>query len=227
MRNHRAAYIIVFLILILISKVGFSQVKVEIDTTFSKDVVAKPTEHLLGVRYSYDITGVHFTPDIHANKVHTSKNIALLYTYYHNLWDSWNFFGIQFGAKLCQYGFTSEYNIKRMDQTFTAIEVPLVSQFKLDLGKHFRVMLDIGGFGGYRIKTTKRRFSKDINRWDYGALGGGGFALRFHPIEIHIEALYQYSLAWLYAPDTLSDEWWMYSYPNRLSFNIGLHINFD
>jgi hypothetical protein len=39
---------------------------VEIDTTFSKKVNVRPTEHLLGVRYSYEITGVHFAPDLKA-----------------------------------------------------------------------------------------------------------------------------------------------------------------
>ena len=37
---------------------------VEIDTTFSKKVQVRPTEHLLGVRYSYEMTGVHFAPDL-------------------------------------------------------------------------------------------------------------------------------------------------------------------
>ena len=115
------------LIIALFVTVGTTATKaqggfVEIDTTFSKKVTVRPTEHLLGVRYSYDITGVHFAPDLKAEQVHTYKNYSILYTYYHNLWDVWSFFGIQFGAKYCQYGFTSYYNIDNMDQTLTAIE---------------------------------------------------------------------------------------------------------
>ncbi len=201
---------------------------VEIDTTFSKKVNVRPTEHLLGVRYSYEITGVHFAPDLKAEQVHTYKNYAILYTYYHNLWDVWSFFGIQFGAKYCQYGFTSYYNIDNMDQTLTAIEIPLVTQLKYDVGKHLRLMLDIGGFAGYRLSTDNPKgFDQFDQRWDYGAQGGGGVALKFHPFELHFEVLYQYSFAFLYHPEKLSTDWWLYSYPNRLSFNVGLHFNFD
>lgn len=201
---------------------------VEIDTTFSKEVTAKPTEHLLGVRYGYEITGVNFAPDLKAKSVHTYKNFTVLYTYYHNLWDIWNYFGIQIGAKYCQYGFTSEYNIDDMDQTLTAVEVPLVTQLKIDVGKHLRVLADIGGFAGYRLSTSNPKgFDSYDQRWDYGALGGAGAAVWFHPFEIHIEVLYQYSFAFLYKPDKLSTDWWLYSYPHRLSFNVGLFFNFD
>jgi hypothetical protein len=201
---------------------------VEIDTTFSKKVNVRPTEHLLGVRYSYEITGVHFAPDLKAEQVHTYKNYAILYTYYHNLWDVWSYFGIQFGAKYCQYGFTSYYNIDNMDQTLTAIEVPLVTQLKYDVGKHLRLMLDIGGFAGYRLSTDNPKgFDQFDQRWDYGAQGGGGVALKFHPFELHFEVLYQYSFAFLYHPEKLSTDWWLYSYPNRISFNFGLFFNFD
>lgn len=199
----------------------------EIDTTFSKVVQVRPTEHLLGVRYGYEITGVSFAPDLKAKSVHSPLNFSILYTYYHNLWDTWSYFGIQTGAKYCKYGYTSEYNIDNMDATFTAIEVPLVSQFKYDIGERFRVLLDLGCFGGYRIGTSiPTGFDNFDARWDYGFLGGGGFALRFHPFEIHIEALYQYSLSWLYKPEKLSDEWWLYSYPHRLGFNATLYFNF-
>ena len=221
------------LIIALFVTVGTTATKaqggfVEIDTTFSKKVTVRPTEHLLGVRYSYDITGVHFAPDLKAEQVHTYKNYSILYTYYHNLWDVWSFFGIQFGAKYCQYGFTSYYNIDNMDQTLTAIEVPLVTQLKYDVGKHLRLMLDIGGFAGYRLSTDNPKgFDQFDQRWDYGAQGGGGVALKFHPFEIHFEVLYQYSFAFLYHPEKLSTDWWLYSYPNRLSFNVGLHFNFD
>lgn len=222
-------HILLTLLLSLVSiTYSWGQGVVEIDTTFSKTVTVKPTEHLLGVRYSYEMTGVNFAPDLKAKMVHTYKNFALLYTYYHNLWDLWSFFGIQLGAKYCQYGFTSEYNIDNMDQTLTAIEIPLVSQFKYDVGKHLRLLLDIGGFAGYRIGTTNPKgFDEYDQRWDYGALGGLGTAIRFHPFEFHIEVLYQYSFAFLYQPDKLSDDWWLYSYPNRISFNFGLFFNFD
>lgn len=222
-------YILLTALLTLFSTTySWGQGVVEIDTTFSKTVTVKPTEHLLGVRYSYEMTGVNFAPDLKAKMVHTYKNFALLYTYYHNLWDLWSFFGIQLGAKYCQYGFTSEYNIDNMDQTLTAIEIPLVSQFKYDVGKHLRLLLDIGGFAGYRIGTTHPKgFDEYDQRWDYGALGGLGTAIRFHPFEFHIEVLYQYSFAFLYQPDKLSDDWWLYSYPNRISFNFGLFFNFD
>ena len=212
-------YILAAVFVSLTSSVAWGQEGyVEIDTTFSKTVQVRPTEHLLGVRYSYEMTGVHFAPVLKASRVNTFRNLAVLYTYYHNLWDVWSYFGIQFGAKYCEYGFTSEYNINNMDQTITAIEIPLRTQLKYDVGKHLRFMLDIGGFAGYRLQTSKPAgFDQFDQRWDYGALGGGGFALKFHPFELHIEVLYQYSLAFLV-------EIKLYESSNHLNTQMIIHL---
>lgn len=233
MRN-RTGYILLLglLSLLMPSKAMGQSGIVEIDTTFSKVVQVRPTEHLLGIRYGYEMTGVMFSPDLTSSRVNTYKNISILYTYYHNLWDIWPYFGIQFGLKYCEYGFTTKYNLLNMDQTYTAVEIPLTTQLKYDVGKFLRLMVDLGGFAGYRIKTTNPDgFDEWDNRYDYGVQGGAGVAIKFHPFEIHIGALYQYSLCWLFKPDKLSsqtgEDWWLYSYPNRLSFNVGLFFNFD
>lgn len=224
-------YPVLFAVLICFSFLGKAQDNlryIEDTTSVTKTLKIRPTEHLIGIRYSYAMTGVHFTPDLSEKGVNTPLNFALLYTYYHPLWEVWPYFGIQTGVKYGQQGFTTEYNLDNMDQTITAIEVPLVSVFKIDIKKRMRIMLNIGAFGGYRLNTSKEGgFDCFDKRIDYGILGGGGVAIRFHPIEFHIEASYQYSLSWLYYPEKFSSSWWIYSYPHQLSFSFGIHYNFN
>lgn len=210
---------------------GISQddVRFIADTTvITKKIQIRPKEHLVGIRYSYAMTGVQFTPDLKEKGVNTPLNFALLYTYFHPLWDVWSYFGLQTGVKYGQQGFTTEYNLDNMDQNISTIEVPLVTVFKIDIKNFMRVMLNVGAFGGYRLTTTKPGgFDCFDNRIDYGVLGGGGIAIRLHPIEFHIEATYQYSLSWLYYPEKFSSSWWIYSYPHQLCFSFGIHYNFN
>jgi hypothetical protein len=203
-------------------------IKLELDTINVKSKSIKVSEHLLGLRYSYALTGVHFSPDMNEKGVNTPLNFAILYTYYHSMWGIWPYFGLQTGVKYGQQGFTTEYNIDDMDQVLTTIEIPLTSNFKVDIGKYMRVMIHLGAYAGYRLSTTKPGgFDCFDKRLDYGILGGGGFALKFHPFEFHIEASYQYSLSMLYYPEKFSSTWWVYSYAHLLSFSFGIHYNFD
>lgn len=229
--KHLTTPYLLFFILFFISFDGYGQdnVRFEPDTTvITKTVSIRPREHLLGIRYSYAMTGVHFTPDLKQKGVNTPLNFAILYTYYHPLWEVWSYFGIQTGVKYGQQGFTTGYNLDDMDQTISTIEIPFVTQLKFDIKNILRIMVHVGPFAGYRLTTTKASgFDCFDRRIDYGVLGGGGIAIRVHPIEFHIEASYQYSLSWLYHPEKFSSSWWLYSYPHQLSFSFGIHYNFN
>ena len=63
-------------------------------------IVVKPIrypEHLIGVRYDYSFTGVTMTPDMGIKSVNSPVNVAVLYTYYHPLWNVIDLFGLQTG----------------------------------------------------------------------------------------------------------------------------------
>lgn len=184
-------------------------------------------EHLVGVRYDYAFTGVMITPDMGIKSVNSPVNVSVLYTYYHPMWKSFNYFGIQAGLRYSQYGFVNEkYQFSKFEQTVSVIEIPLMSAFHVDLGKHFRILISIGPFVGYRIATTKENgFDCFDNRWDYGLAGGAGVAFRFAKImEIHLEGSYHYSLSMLYHPEKMSSNTWIYSYPWQANISLGLHV---
>ena len=205
-------------------------VKIQPGIQWDTAIVVKPThkpEHLIGVRYDYSFTGVSMTPEMGTKSINSPVNIAVLYTYYHPLWSVIDIFGIQTGLRYTRYGFVnSEYNFERFQQTVSVIELPLISAFHVDIGEHFRILLSLGPFIGYRFATTKENgFDCFDNRVDYGVQGGAGLAYiigkRF---ELHLEGTFHYSLSMLYHPEKMSSVSWLYSYPWQASISLGFHV---
>lgn len=195
--------------------------------TVSKVYPVRYPEHLVGIRYDFAFTGVMITPDMGIKSVNSPINVAVLYTYYHPLWKSFNYFGIQLGVRYSQYGFVNKkYQFDRFEQTVSLIEIPVMSAFHVDLGKYFRILASIGPFVGYRFATTKENgFDCYDIRWDYGVSGGLGVAFRFAKIlELHLEGSYHYSFSMLYHPEKMSSNTWIYSYPWQANISLGLHV---
>lgn len=193
-------------------------------------VVIKPvkaSEHLLGVKYDFSFTGVTMTPEMGVKAINSPINVAVLYTYYHPQWSVIDIFGIQTGFRYTTYGFVNdEYDFEHFEQTVSVIELPLISAFHVDLGEHFRILISIGPFVGYRFATTKDNgFDCFDNRFDYGIQGGAGLAYiigkRF---ELHLEGTFHYSLSMLYHPEKMSSVSWLYSYPWQASISLGFHV---
>ncbi len=196
------------------------------DTTV-KVLPQKYPEHLIGVRYDFSFTGVNITPDMGIKSVNSPLNIAVLYTYYHPLWDVYDFFGLQTGVRYTRYGFVNdEYSFENFEQTVSVVELPFLSAFHIDLGEHFRILISLGPFIGYRFATTKANgFDCYDIRLDYGIVGGAGLAyILGKRVEFHLEGAYHYSLSMLYHPERMSSTSWMYSYPWQASINFGVHV---
>ena len=196
------------------------------DTTV-KVLPVKYPEHLIGVRYDFSFTGVSMTPDMGIKSINSPLNIAVLYTYYHPLWGAYDFFGLQTGLRYSKYGFVNdEYQFEHFEQTVTFVELPFLSAFHIDLGEHFRILLSLGPFVGYRFATTKDNgFDCFDIRFDYGIVGGAGLAyILGKRIEFHLEGAFHYSLSMLYHPEKMSSTSWIYSYPWEASINFGVHF---
>ena len=196
-------------------------------------IVVKPIrypEHLIGVRYDYSFTGVTMTPDMGIKPVNSPVNLSITYPYYHPLWSVIDVFGLQTGLRYSRYGFVNdEYVFEHFEQTVSIIELPFLSAFHIDLGEHFRILLSIGPFLGYRFATTKDNgFDCFDNRIDYGIQGGAGLAYiigkRF---ELHLEGTFHYSLSMLYHPEKMSSLSWLYSYPWQASISLGFHVKLN
>ncbi len=57
-------------------------------------------QHMIGVRGGYAFNGVHFNPDRKQSTVPSYINASLLYTYYHDLWGTMPYFGLQTGLTI-------------------------------------------------------------------------------------------------------------------------------
>ncbi|MDP3452498.1 MAG: hypothetical protein Q8R90_06040 [Bacteroidales bacterium] len=180
-------------------------------------------EQLLGIRASYNISGVDSRPDMDYTGVTTYQNYSIVYTNYHSLWGTINRFGFQAAISKIEQGFISGEEISR----FEVISVPLISQFHIDFWK-MRLLINAGGFGGYRyhrVNSDGSGFDDFDNRIDYGFIAGGGVAFIFKPFEIHLEGNYQYSLSYLHNPKKFSETDYLFTYPHQLLISLSLNIH--
>ncbi len=191
---------------------------------------AQKNEHLIGVRGAYNISGVDFTPKGEQSSLSTVKNISLVYTYYHSLWDIMPHFGFQAELSYQEQG----YKVNDKEHLMTVVKLPLVSQFHVDFWK-MRLLVNVGGFVGYRLKKVVRdvptgveveeSFDRYDNRGDFGFIAGGGLAYKLKPFEIHLECNYHYSLSNLYHPKKFSDNDQIFTYPNQLLMSVALYFH--
>ena len=188
---------------------------------------AKPSEHLIGVRYNFAFTGVMMNPDLTHKAWASPFNISLLYTFYHPLWRSFNYFGLQVGVKYGRFGYSNDkYDFEHLEQKISYVEIPFVSAAHIDIGEHIRILISLGLFGSYRISTTKDNgWDCFDNRWGYGLIGGAGFAVRFAKrFEIHIEGAYQHDFSYLFDPQKMSSDWWLFVNPYHINISAGFHV---
>ncbi|MEN6619809.1 MAG: hypothetical protein ABFC28_10040 [Rikenellaceae bacterium] len=188
-------------------------------TLSSSAVYGQMREHLVGLKAAYNISGVNFNPTKNEVTISSSKNYSLVYIYYHDLWKTMPYFGFQASFSYQEQGFKIDNDEIRL----TVYEVPLVSQFHIDFWK-MRLLINVGGFMGYRMKSTKE-FEIPYNKIDYGFIGGGGLAFVFKPIELHLEVNYQYSLSYLYNPKKFSETELQFTYPHQLLFSLALYLH--
>lgn len=191
------------------------------------DTVARPAQfksiHMIGVSYGVNWSGVTSSPGLGQEKKFTFNNVGVYFTYYHALWDQLFNFGLKFGVTHSYEGYVTPKN--NYGETCELVEIPLISQFKLDFSR-FRFLINLGTFGGYRLSTDKEGgFDKYDQRYDYGVMGGGGLAVVFNPIEIHIEANYKHALASMYHSNKISDIYWIYTYPQQIMFSASLFVH--
>lgn len=192
------------------------------DSTVKEEARFKPVG-MLGIRGSYQLNGVSSNPDIGATGLNTYRNISLVYTYYSSLWNMMDNFGFQMAAKYGEWGFDSSY---LESERFKYGELSMLSQFHFDFSR-FRFIAGLGPYIGYRISSLKENDSWDKydNRFDYGLMGGAGFAAVFGRFELQLEGDYQYSLSSIYHVNKYSDEYWLTVNPRNIVINLTLFFH--
>lgn len=208
----------------LIASAQDGQLEKEAIDTVRTHIVKYP-EHLIGVRYSVAVSGTFTSLSVDQKMVVNPLTFELLYTYYHPLWDYIGCFGFQTGIRYTGGGLRNDNYWEDLNEAYTAIQVPILSAFHFDVGKHLRFPVSIGPYAGYRLRTDKEGgwdcFDK---RFELGLEAHGGAALRFGILEIYFEAGFQYCLTFLYDPEKLSSDRWLYTHPYSILGSVGLHI---
>jgi hypothetical protein len=197
-------------------------------------------QNLIGVRSGYAISGIDFQFNSDPKNVTTPISFSLLYTHYHPMWKLFPYFGIQTGVTYAEQGFSMPNSFspeELVDVTrYRVVSIPVVSQFHIDFWR-FRLLANIGAFGGYRLSAkewiytnSEDRVKKDYvydcydTRPDFGFIGGGGLAFKMKHFEVQFECNYQYSLSMLYNPRKYSNLYYIYVYPHQLTFSLGLFV---
>ena len=181
------------------------------------------SRHMLGVEYSYNIANISASPSVGEEIVMCPLNFGVFYTYYHPLWDQMNIFGLKTGVKYGQEGYQTERS--DFGEICTLVEVPLISQFKLDFSI-CRLLVNVGTYWGYRLSTDKAGgFDKYDQRNDYGVLAGAGFGVALGRLEFHLEGNYKFSFASMYHPNKNGEMYWILAYPRTLMISAGVYFN--
>lgn len=193
-------------------------------------------QHLIGIKAGYAMNNVFFSQSFDHKALTSAKNFGIYYTYYHSLWNSIHLFGVETGLQYTEKGYksvsyTEPDTVKNRKGTegserLQCIEIPFVSQFHVDFWK-MRLLANFGGFVSY---TKSASFSSNVpdsisstyRKFGYGFIAGGGIALIFKPIEIHLEVNYKYTLSNLYDQKSFYTDTWVSTHPNQLIFNVGL-----
>ena len=187
-------------------------------------------QHLIGVKWGYSISGVSFSQSNKHRQVKSAENYGIYYTYLHSRLGTMPYFGIQVGFAKTQMGYShvneiSETEFTEDKQEYSAIEVPFLGLFRGDISR-VRLMLGIGGFGYYIYDTDiPGGIPETTNKFGFGIMGQGGIAIKFHPVELHIEASYKYGLTHFCDPQIYSKDYWLYTHPTQLQISAGLHFN--
>lgn len=187
------------------------------------------TQHLIGVKWGYGISNVGFSIDMAHKAIKSPANFGIYYTYYHSLWKSMPYFGLHTGIEFSEMGYVEitgkDPDIIETEYRYKAIDIPLMTQFRVDFWK-MRIMLGIGAFGSYIVSTdVSGGVPSTTNRMGGGIIGGGGLAVKFHPLEIQIDCSYKYALSHFLNPQIYSTEHWVYTHANQMQISVGLFYN--
>ena len=186
------------------------------------------SQHLIGIKAGYSTASVSFSQDVNHKGIKSPINFGIYYTYYHSLWKSMPYFGIQTGLEYSEMGYTNVVEddndniISETEQRYQAVQLPLLSQFRIDFWK-MRLLVNIGPYGYYITSTDiEGGMPATTNKAGVGIMGGGGLAFVFNPVEFHVECNYRYAMSNFCDPKIYSQEHWVYTHANQLTFSFGV-----
>ena len=187
-------------------------------------------QHLIGVKWGYAMSNVAFSQSSSHKGFTTAKSYGVYYTYLHSMLGNLPYFGIQLGLESTEMGYThvtkvEEQIVDEVEQRYSVADFQMLAIFRADT-KKMRFSLGAGGYLSYIYDTVlPDGIPSTTNKGGFGVMGQGGVAVKFHPLEVHLEASYKYGLTEFLDPQIYSKDYWLYTHPNQLQFSVGLHYN--
>ena len=197
---------------------------------------------LIGVEYGASASKMQFNPSKTQTYMIAPGTFGIYMLRYGKLFDGSPNFGFKVGARYTHEGYQFKENKEtgvtpNLEGANKAIieyaEVPFMAHFHSD-GLHFKVMADLGIYGGYRLSIERigdrvqeeyrHSFMEWDKRLDYGITGGVGFGIVFDPFEFHVNGNVRYSWGTLYKPDYYSQYYYRFAYPLDFMLTAGLYF---
>ena len=158
--------------------------------------------------------------------------------------------GLEFGAQMNYEGYEFRYNEETGYRPWepasgaykVLMKVPeafALSHFHVDMGEHFKLMIKLGVYGGYRLTIAREldeafagkadytkyqySFMDHERRLTYGVQGGLGMGLMFSPIEIHLNVQAKWGWESFWDPDYTSQYYYRFAYPLDGAVTLGVY----
>lgn len=197
---------------------------------------------LIGVEYGVSFNRMSFNPVYTQSTLFVPNTFGVFYTKYGKMFGYLPYFGFKVGLRYSHEGYKFKENkdtqvmpsIEGATQAIIdVVELPFMAHLHLD-GMHYKIMADLGIYGGYRLNIERTGDSVDASlvnsfkdtdlRLDYGVCGGFGFGLVFDPVEFHVNVNLRYSWGSLYEPDYLSKDYYRFAYPFDVMATAGVYF---
>lgn len=197
---------------------------------------------LIGVEYGVSFSRMSFNPVYTQSTLFVPNTFGLFYTKYGKMFGYLPYFGFKVGLRYSHEGYKFKENkdtqvmpnIEGVTQAvMDVVELPFMAHLHID-GLHYKIMADLGIYGGYRLNIKRTGDSVDASlansfkdtdlRFDYGVCGGLGLGLVFDPVEFHINVNLRYSWGSIYEPDYLIKDYYRFAYPFDVMATAGVYF---
>lgn len=203
---------------------------------------------MIGASYGVGLSMQYFNPSFMQDWLFSTNYISVTYSHYEKMFNYLPYFGFNVGAALSHEGYSLSTDKKTglpystiygaTKVRYDMVEIPFLIEAHFD-SRFFRFLINLGLYGGYRFNIHREGpfvpeelvngWAPEDYRWDYGIEGGGGVALVFEPMELHLKVLVRYGFQPLWDPSHFEGQYSPYYYkfanPLDLMFTVGIHFH--